>query len=55
MPNETNIAPQSREELQRIVVRLLVIAGRCTDPSTQGDLMLLTDELVKIIDDEIKE
>jgi hypothetical protein len=48
------IAPESRDELERVVVRLLDIAGRCGDnPVIQHELMQLSDELAKIID-EIK-
>ena len=54
MVDRLTIAPTSRNELERVVVRLLEIAGRSVDdPATQRELMQLADELVKITD-EIK-
>jgi hypothetical protein len=54
MASGPDVVPESREKLQKIVVRLLVIADRCTDLAIQYDLMLLAEELVKMIEDEIK-
>ncbi len=51
MTDGPRMAPESRDELERIVVRLLGIAGRCRDPEIQHQLMQLADEIVKIIDD----
>jgi hypothetical protein len=54
MADGLTIAPEGRDELERAVVRLLDIADRCGDaPVIQHELMQLSDELVKIID-EIK-
>jgi hypothetical protein len=50
MADERNIPPQSREELQRIVVRLLGIAGRCEEHAMRYQLMQLADELMIIVD-----
>jgi hypothetical protein len=51
MADGLTIAPESRDELEKIIVRLLEIAGRCgDDPAIQHELMQLSDELVKIID-----
>ena len=47
---DSTIAPESRDELERLVVRLLEIAGRCGDPAIQRELMQLSDEFVKIVD-----
>jgi hypothetical protein len=47
-------APQSRDELERVLVRLLGIAGRCENPAIQFQLMQLAEELVKIIDEIAK-
>jgi hypothetical protein len=44
------LTPQNREDLERIVVRLLEIAARCADPAVQQDLMKLADDLVKLIE-----
>jgi hypothetical protein len=44
------LAPQDCEDLERIVVRLLEIAARCDDSSTQYKLMELADELVKLVE-----
>ena len=44
--------PESLDRLKRVLVRLLEIAGRCEDdPAIQHELMQLSDELAKIIDD----
>jgi hypothetical protein len=52
MAGGLTIAPESRDELERVVVRLLAIAGRCGDaPEMQHALMQLGDELAKIIDE----
>ena len=54
MADGPTIAPESRDELERVVVRLLEIAARCgDDPAIQHELMQLSDDLAKIID-EIK-
>ena len=54
MPDGLIMAPESRNELERVVVRLLEIADRCgEEPTIQHELMQLSDYLVKIID-EIK-
>jgi hypothetical protein len=51
MADGLTIAPESRDELERVVVRLLEIADRCgDDPAIQHELMQLSDELVKIIE-----
>jgi len=44
------ITLQAREELERIVVRLVQIAGRSEDIAIQRELMEVSDELVTIID-----
>ena len=44
------LTPQNREDLERIVVRLLEIAARCADPAVKHDLMKLADDLVKLIE-----
>ena len=44
------LTPQNREDLERIVVRLLEIAARCADPAVQHDLMKLADDLVKLVE-----
>lgn len=52
MADGLTIAPERRDELERIVVRLLLIAGRCADdPAIQHELMQLSDDLVKIVDE----
>ena len=52
MAGRRTIAPESRDELERVAVRLLAIAGRCGDtPAIQHELMQLADELAKIIDE----
>ena len=43
------LTPQHREELERIVVRLLEISARCYDPGIQYELMRLADDLVRLI------
>jgi phosphoribosylamine-glycine ligase len=48
--SEDGLKPQDREDLERIVVRLLEIAARCADPAVQQDLMKLADDLVKLIE-----
>jgi hypothetical protein len=50
MPDGLCITLQAREELERIVVRLVQIAGRSEDIAMQRDLMELSDDLVTIID-----
>lgn len=50
MADVRNIAPRSREVLERIFVRLLGIADRCEDGAIQYELMQLSDELTRIID-----
>lgn len=55
MANGLGIALESREQLQRVIVRLLIIADQLTDPAIQYSLMLLADELVTIIEDEIRD
>lgn len=47
---ENELTPRDREDLERIVVRLLDIAARCADATIQRELMLLADELVKLIE-----
>jgi len=44
------LTPEQREELERIVVRLLEVASRCADPIVRHDLMKFADELVKFIE-----
>jgi hypothetical protein len=52
MAGGLTIAPESRDGLERIAVRLLAIAGRCGDaPEMQHALMQLGDELANIIDE----
>lgn len=46
---ETRLASQDREDLERIVVRLLEIASRCSDSRIQYELMELADELAELI------
>jgi hypothetical protein len=46
---ETRLASQDREDLERIVVRLLEIAARCSDSRIQYELMELADELAELI------
>jgi hypothetical protein len=48
--SEHGLTPQNYEDLERIVVRLLDVAARCTDPAIQHDLMKLADELVNLVD-----
>jgi hypothetical protein len=47
---ENGVTPPHREELEKIVVRLLEISARCEDPAIQYELMRLADELVKLIE-----
>ena len=47
---EKKMTSQNREDLERVVVRLLNVAARCTDSRIQGELMELADDLVKVID-----
>lgn len=47
--SESRLAPQDREDLERIVVRLLEVAARCSDSKIQYELMELADELVELI------
>jgi len=51
MADVPNIAPPIRDELERMVVRLLEIAGRCGDRAFQHELMELSDDLARIIDE----
>jgi hypothetical protein len=46
---ETRLTSQDREDLERIVVRLLEIASRCSDSRIQYELMELADELAELI------
>jgi hypothetical protein len=48
--SEHGLTPQNYEDLERIVVRLLEVAARCTDPAIQHDLMQLADELVNLVE-----
>jgi hypothetical protein len=48
--SENRLTPQNCEDLERIVVRLLEVAGRCGDPAIQHDLMKLADELVTFLE-----
>lgn len=48
--SESGLTPQDREDLERIVVRLLDIAARCADARVHHELMQLADELVKLIE-----
>ncbi len=51
---DASIGAQSRDELMKIVVRLLEITDRCEINATKYELMLLADSLAAIID-EIEE
>ena len=42
------LTPEQRERLERIVVQLLEIAARCSDPEIQHKLMQLADQLVEL-------
>jgi hypothetical protein len=44
------LTPQRREDLERIVVRLLAVGTRCRDPKIQHELMELADDLVKLVE-----
>ena len=48
--DESWLTSQDRADFERVVVRLLDIAARCTDARVQEELMELADELVKIIE-----
>jgi hypothetical protein len=48
--DESWLTSQDRADLERVVVRLLDIAARCTDARIQGELMELADGLVRIIE-----
>jgi hypothetical protein len=48
--SENELTPQNREDLERIVVRLLEISARCEDPAIQYELMRLADELVTLME-----
>ena len=48
--DESWLTSQDRADLERVVVRLLDVAARCTDARIQGELMELADELVKVIE-----
>jgi hypothetical protein len=48
--DENWLTSQDRADLERVVVRLLDVAARCTDSMIQRELMKLADELVKIIE-----
>jgi hypothetical protein len=48
--SENGLTPQRREDLERIVVRLLEISARCEDPAIRYELMRLADELVKLVE-----
>ena len=50
MADVPNIAPPIRDELERMVVRLLEVADRCGDHVIQHELMKLSDEVARIID-----
>jgi hypothetical protein len=48
--SENGLTRKNREDLERIVVRLLEIAARSEDPAIRRDLMKLADELVKLVE-----
>jgi hypothetical protein len=47
---EDGLTPKKREDLERIVVRLLEVAARSEDPAVKYELMKLADELVKLLE-----
>jgi hypothetical protein len=49
MADELKIAPETCNQLKRIVVRLLAISDRCGDYAIKLELMKLSDELATII------
>jgi hypothetical protein len=54
MADGLRIAQHIRDEFETVVVRLLEVADRCSDPSVQHELMRLGDRLVKLIDETLK-
>ena len=44
------VTPTARERLERVVVRLLEIAGRSPDPRIEYELMQLAEELAELIE-----
>ncbi len=51
-PSEGTLGPKTREDLERVVVRLLGITARCGDCVIQQELKQLADDLARIIDSE---
>lgn len=49
---EDGLTSKNREDLERIVVRLLDVAARCGELAIQYELMELADELAKLIEPE---
>jgi hypothetical protein len=49
---EDGLTPKNREDLERIVVRLLDVATRCGEPAIQYELMELANELANLIEAE---
>jgi hypothetical protein len=49
---EDGLTSKNREDLERIVVRLLDVAARCGEPAIQYELMELANELAKLIEPE---
>lgn len=47
---ENGLTRQNREDLERIVIRLLEISARSGDPAIQFELMQLADELAKVME-----
>jgi hypothetical protein len=50
LPN-AGLTAQTSEDLERIVIRLLEVAGRCEDTKIKHDLMKLADDLARIIEE----
>ena len=48
--DQNGLTSQKRADLERVVVRLLDIAARCTDASLRNELMELANELVQVIE-----
>jgi hypothetical protein len=44
------LTPEERERLERIVVQLLEIAERCSDPWVQYKLRQVADQLFELLD-----
>ena len=44
------LTQEKRELLERIAIRLLVLAARCADATIQQELMELADQLARVLE-----